>query len=51
MYFWNIQDLKKEIGTGNLSEKDRFIYAFIYLVLTTIGFELMDHIPVENRNV
>ena len=31
MYFWKIEALKTDIREGNLTEKQRFIYAFIYV--------------------
>lgn len=51
MYFWRIESLKEGIISGNLTEKDRFIYAFIYFVLTAIGYEVMLLMPLENGNV
>ena len=31
MYFWKIEALKTDIREGNLTEKQKFIYAFIYI--------------------
>lgn len=50
MYFWKIEKLKDEIKTNNLKEKDRFIYAFIYIALSTIVMETLVFIPVEELN-
>jgi len=33
MYFWKIEDLKKDIRNNNFTEKDRFIYLIISLML------------------
>mgnify|MGYP000541776181 CR=1 FL=1 len=51
MYFWKIEELKEDIKTDNFAEKDRFIYAFIYLALSAIGMEAMMHMPIENPNI
>jgi uncharacterized membrane-anchored protein YitT (DUF2179 family) len=53
MYFWKIDKLKDHIKKGKLSEKDKFIYAFIYITITTIFVELISYLPVpfEQRNV
>ncbi|PJG60767.1 hypothetical protein [Aeromonas cavernicola] len=40
MYFWKIADLKNDIQSGFLSEKDKFIYLFTMMLITLIGFEL-----------
>lgn len=51
MYFWNILQLKEDIRSGDFGEKDRFIYAFIYIALATIGMEVSGIIPLEDRNI
>jgi uncharacterized membrane-anchored protein YitT (DUF2179 family) len=51
MYFWKIEQLKDDIASGQLNEKDRFIYVLIYVVLSAIVMELMTLIPIENGNV
>ena len=40
MYFWKIEDLKKDIEEGRLTEKDRFIYLFISIIMSSIMLEL-----------
>jgi len=51
MYFWKIKQLKEDIKTGRFTEKDRFVYAFIYIVLCAAGIEAMSYLPIENPNV
>lgn len=51
MYFWNIENLKKDIAKGQFSEKDRFIYALIYVVLGAILMEGMILMPPEDTNL
>jgi len=51
MYFWKIEKLKEDIRESKLTEKDRFIYALIYLVLGAIVMELMMLTQIENGNV
>jgi uncharacterized membrane-anchored protein YitT (DUF2179 family) len=51
MYFWNIENLKADIKADNFGEKDRFIYAFIYIALSAVGMEAMMRMPVENPNI
>lgn len=50
MYFWKIDKLKEDIKKNRLLEKERFVYAVIYLTLSAIGTELMMFMPVENPN-
>ncbi len=50
MYFWNIKGLKDDIKCSRFGERERFIYAFIYIVLMTIGFELTMYLPLEHLN-
>lgn len=40
MYFLNIKQLKEDIIDGTFSEKDRFTYIFIYILLITIVLSL-----------
>ena len=40
MYFINIKQLKQDIINRDFTEKDRFIYAFIYIVIYSILSEL-----------
>ena len=51
MYFWRIEKLKEDIRANQLSEKDRFIYAFIYVVLGAIGMEAMMFMPLEHGDI
>lgn len=51
MYFWNIRNIKEEIREEKLSEKDKFIYLFIYLVLSYTTSEVMSIWPLEIRNL
>ncbi len=51
MYIWNIEKLKDQIRNNELTEKDRFIYVLIYVVLGAIVMELMTLMPLENGNV
>lgn len=51
MYIWKIEKLKKQIKNDKLTEKDRFIYVFIYVVLSAIVNEVMTLLPLENGNV
>jgi len=46
MYFWKIENLKQDIITPKFSEKDRFIYAFIYISLSVIMIEALTYISV-----
>ena len=50
MYFWKIEQLKEDIKSNRLSEKDRFIYTFIYIALGAIAMESMIWMPLENPN-
>ena len=51
MYFWKINKLKKDITSNKFSEKDRFIYAAIYVVLSASFMELMSLFPIEKPNI
>ena len=51
MYFWKIEELKESIKKDELSEKDRFIYVLIYIILYTLGLEAISLMPVETLNV
>ena len=51
MYFWKIGSLKEEIKKGELKEKDRFLYALIYIILSAIGMEAMGLMPINNGTV
>ena len=50
MYFWKIDSLKEDIRNGQLPERDKFIYAFIYIILTAVGLEALSWVPIENGN-
>ena len=50
MYFWNIENLKKDISEDRLSEKDRFIYVLIPLLLLALTIETTRHTMGENIN-
>ena len=51
MYFWNIEALKKDIVKDRLTEKERFVYVLIYLVLTAVGFEYLQQVDTELANI
>ena len=51
MYFWNIEKLKEDIVAERFSEKDRFAYLLIYVVLAAIVMEALLYIEVENSNI
>lgn len=51
MYFWRIENLKEDIRSGELSEKNRFVYALIYIVLFSLGMELSVYMPIENPSL
>jgi len=51
MYFWKIDRLKEDIKNGELVEKDKFIYALIYIVLCEVALYTMAWIPIEDGNV
>jgi hypothetical protein len=38
MYFWHIEQLKDELATSPLSERESFNYLMAYVVLTTLPF-------------
>lgn len=50
MYFWKIEKLKESIRENKLTEKQRFIYLILYVVLGAICLEVMAYIPTENPN-
>jgi uncharacterized membrane-anchored protein YitT (DUF2179 family) len=50
MYFWRIEKLKEDIRANRLTEKDRFIYALIYIAVSAAAMEVMLYIPLENTN-
>ncbi|WP_317592135.1 hypothetical protein [Vibrio sp. EA2] len=51
MYFWNIEALKRDIVGGRLTEKDRFIYALIYIVFSVAAFEYFQGSATEYSNI
>ena len=51
MYFWNIEKLKEDIVAERFSEKNRFAYLLIYVVLAVIVMEAFLYIEVENLNI
>lgn len=51
MYFWKIEKLKEDIKNDELVEKDKFIYALIYIVLCEVVLYTMAWIPIEDGNV
>lgn len=51
MYFWKIENLKEDIKNNNFTEKDRFIYVFIYIVLGAITMEIMAILPDSTLNI
>ena len=50
MYFTNITKLKEDIIEKKLSEKDRFIYILLFVMLDTIFLEL-NMFPIEELNI
>jgi hypothetical protein len=50
MYFWNIEALKSDIRNNQLTEKIKFIYALIYIGLSTIALELTPFMSEDNIN-
>jgi hypothetical protein len=51
MYYWKISSLKEEIRKGALQEKDKFLYALIYIILSAVGVEAVALLPAEKVNV
>ncbi|USH04542.1 hypothetical protein K6Q96_22730 [Grimontia kaedaensis] len=51
MYFWNIEALKNNIKQGVFSEKDRFSYVLIYIVLGLFGTSFGAYFPMESSNL
>lgn len=51
MYFWKIEALKEDIKNDRFSEKDRFLYGLIYIVLCAACMEAMMRLPIENPNI
>lgn len=51
MYFWKIEALKEDIKNNRFTEKDRFVYGLIYIVLCAGGMEAMMRLPIESPNV
>ena len=49
MYFINIKQLKKDIIEKRFSEKDRFIYILVFIMLDTIFLELT-FLPITEPN-
>lgn len=50
MYFWNIEKLKEDIRAGQLTERNRFYYALIFILSSAIGAEFGVFFPIENTN-
>ncbi len=51
MYFWKLDALKEQIKSQNLTEKDRFTYALVYVVLGAVEMQLSILWPPEIVNV
>jgi len=51
MYFWKIEALKEDIINDRFTEKDRFVYLMIYLVLCAVGIEAMMRFSIESPNI
>ncbi|MBR9875587.1 hypothetical protein L3V31_15785 [Vibrio sp. J1-1] len=51
MYFWNIEALKRDIVGGRLTEKDRFVYALIYIVFSAATYEYFQGTNTEYSNL
>jgi len=50
MYFWKIEKLKEDITSGELTEKDKFIYTFIYIILGAVVMEILFWTTIDNGN-
>ncbi len=50
MYFTNIKKLKEDIIEKRFSEKDRFLYILLFIMLDTIFLEL-NIFPIEELNI
>lgn len=50
MYFWNINNLKKDISEHRLSETQIFYYVLVYVALSALGVELVKYFPAEEFN-
>ena len=51
MSFWKIEKLQEDIKSNEFSEKDRFIYALIFLTLATASIEFEIWLPSGNLNI
>ena len=47
MYFWKINDLKKQIILRGLSETQVFYYILLYVGTTTILIQMMEYFPSD----
>ena len=50
MIIWNIKKQKDRLKSEGLSQKNLFIYIFIYIVLSTIILELLSYVPFPAVN-
>jgi len=50
MYFWNINNIKKDIREHRLSETQIFYYVLLYVALSALGMELATYFPAEEFN-
>lgn len=50
MYFWKIEKLKEDIRQDRLTEKDKFLYMLVSVVIYAILFEILAYMPAENSN-
>ena len=51
MYFWKIEKLKQDIRENSFNEKDRFLYACIYIALGIVFMKLAMFYPVSEKNI
>ena len=50
MYLWDIDRLKEDLKTDAFTEKDRFMYAFMFIAFGVIGTEPSIYVLIENSN-
>ena len=47
MYLWNTNALARELKDGTLSEREKFKYLLVNLVLYALIVEMMNYVPIE----
>ena len=50
MIFWDVEELKKQIRIGALTEWNCFKYLLLFLTINALGLELICYFPVEESN-